>query len=498
MDPLFVLFLHALSASVKANPKKLWQRIKAHFVSRTWYYGLKKSYYLDAGDNNFVPLSKDGLAEEMLVRGLFHSPKIPLRKATLKHQPKNVKPKDKEKEKHKFTEFLSTVRETHRVDWVGELAGHFPGPTNINGVPCLILRGPQLIQPVKGPDKAVYQVVHSLLGGTPEQEDYFWAGFQRAVRLCYAGRYEPQQILFFAGNRDDGKTLLATEIMSACLGGRRIDATSYFIGATRFNADLARCELWIVDDQGDAKGFDRLVYNNNLKKTAADPDVRVEPKGVDAINVAHLFHVVVVLFNLEGHGGSHLAPTIAEDNAGKYQIFRTQPADVPTGPDQYQKLQKQIQAGLPNFLHWLLEEYKPNPAVLSGSRFQVHPYHHPEVLGRIQETGAASQILPIIDQWMLETKIDEWYDSAIRLYQLLLNDQPGTAKIGGSLFKSSISFGRALSDLAHRYPERFFKNEIDHRGFYRILSPAKAKAVESATITAPTTSVVKAKFENPI
>ena len=357
-----------------------------------------------------------------------------------------------------------------------------------------------MIQPVEGNHEPVYNIVHSLLAGTPEQIDYFWATFQRAVRLCYEGRYEPLQVFFFAGDPDDGKTLLATEILSACLGGRRIDATSYFIGATRFNADLARCELWIVDDMGDAKGFDRLVYNNNLKKTSADPDVRVEPKGIDAINVSHLFHVVVVLFNLEGRGGSHLAPTITEDNKGKYQIFRTQRADLPTGPGQYQKLQKLIRTHLPAFLYWLLKKYQPNPAILSGDRFQIRPYHHPEALIRIQETGAANQLLPIIDQWMLETKMDEWYGPAIRLYQLLLNDQPGTAKIIGGLFKSSTSLGIALSELAHRYPERVFKNKIDHRGFYRILSPAKAKevegALESVTITAPAITVVKAKFEN--
>jgi hypothetical protein len=502
MDSLFILFLKTLSTAIKSDAKKLWRQIKAHFVFRTWYHGPKKSYYFDVGGNNFIRLSKDDLAEEMYVRGLFHVPKTPPHKATLQHQPKdaNTTPNEvKAKERNRLFEFLSAVRESHSVDWVGELAGRFPGPVRINGVPCLILRGPQLIQPVKGENKFVYNIIHSLLSGTPEQLDYFRAVFQHAVRLCYEGRFEPLQILFFAGNPDDGKTLLATEILSACLGGRRIDATSYFIGGTRFNADLARCELWIVDDMGDAKGFDRLVYNNNLKKTSANPDVRVEPKGIDAINASHLFHAVVVLFNLEGRGGSHLVPIITADNKGKYQIFHTQRADLPTGPDQYRKLQKQIPDGLPNFLYWLLEEYKANPAVLSGDRFQVRHYHHPKVLARIQETGAAYQLSSIIDQWMLEMKFDEWYGPAIRLYQLLLNDQPGTVKIISGLFKSSISLGMALSELCYLIPEQYFKNKIDHRGFYRILSPAKAKAVAEATavatVTGSTTNVVKAKFE---
>src|SRR5262249_4741631 len=162
------------------------------------------------------------LAEEMRVRGLFHAPKTHLKKATLKHLPRDVKAKEKEAGKFKLAEFFSTVRETRRVDWVGELAGHFPGPVAINGVPCLISRGPTSINPRKGYTPPLYNIAHSLLSGTPEQLDYFWAAFQRAVRLCYEGRYEPMQILFFAGDPDDGKTLLATEILSAALGGRRI------------------------------------------------------------------------------------------------------------------------------------------------------------------------------------------------------------------------------------------------------------------------------------
>jgi hypothetical protein len=501
MDNLFVLFLKTLSAAVKSDPKKLWRQIKTHFASRTWYYGTKnkKSYYFNAGGNNFVPLSRDDLAEEMRVRGLFYAPKIPLKKVTLKHQPRGSKGKENEAIKYKLAEFLSAVRETRRVSWVGELAGHSPGPVTLNGVPCLITHGPKLLIPCKGDHSPVYKIVESLLGCAPEQLDYFWAVFQRAVRFCYEGRYEPMQILFFAGNPDDGKTLLATEILSACLGGRRTDATSYFIGGTHFNADLARCELWIVDDMGDAKGFDRLVYNNNLKKVSADPDLRVEAKGVDAINVSHLFHLVVVLFNLEGRGGSHLAPTLTEDNKGKYQLFRTQRADLPTGPKQYQELQKRIRDALPATLYWLLHEYVANPKVLSGDRFQVHPYHNPHVRNRIQETGAASQILPIIEQWMKEAGKEEWYGSAGVLYQDLLNGSPGMAKVVGSMFKSSISLGIALGELSRRYPERIFKNEIDDRGFYRILSPAKAKAVAEATdsvsVTPPTANVVKAKFQ---
>jgi hypothetical protein len=109
MDPLFILFLKTLSAAVKSNSKKLWRRIKAHFVFRTWYYGTKnkKSYYFKASEDNFIPLLKDDLAEEMCVRGLFYTLKIPLKKATLKHQPKESKAKKDAVVKYKLAEFLS-------------------------------------------------------------------------------------------------------------------------------------------------------------------------------------------------------------------------------------------------------------------------------------------------------------------------------------------------------------------------------------------------------
>jgi len=116
MDSLFILFLKSLSAATKSDPKKLWRQIKAHFVSRTWYHGPKKSFYFDVDGNNFIPLSRDALAEEMCVRGLFHVPKTSLQKATLKHEPKDTKAKNKEKLQYKLLEFLSTVRESHRVD----------------------------------------------------------------------------------------------------------------------------------------------------------------------------------------------------------------------------------------------------------------------------------------------------------------------------------------------------------------------------------------------
>jgi hypothetical protein len=503
MDKLARLFYDSLPASIKADSKKLARRLKEHFVSRCWYHGPKKSYYLLTSPENYTPLSEVALKQEVALRGLGHSPKIPAAAKLKKYAPKQSAKAAKQQERkelgYKVATFLSTVRETRRVDWVGELAGHFPGPTEINNTPCLILRGPALIEPAKGDHQPVYMIIHSLLSGTPEQEDYFLAAFQRAVRLAREGRYEPLQVFFFAGNPDDGKTLLATEIMSPCLGDRRIDATSYFIGATRFNFDLARCELWVVDDMGDAKGFDRLVYNNNLKKVAADPDVRVEPKGVDAINARHLFHVVVVLFNLEGRGSSHLMPEIAEDNKGKFLIFRTSRADLPQGLKQYQELQKQIRTALPAFLRWLLHIYHPKPEVFSGDRFQVKPYHHPDVLSWIQESGNANQILPIIDRWMKEGKMDEWFGPPIELYQNLLNEQPGTSKIVGSMSKSVISFGRALSDLAYRFPDRFFKVHTRAGAVYRILREQRGKEVaegiSALSVTAPTHNVVDAKFD---
>jgi hypothetical protein len=506
MDPLFVLFLNTLPAAVKADPKKFWTKIKGHFVSRIRYF--KKSYYFLAAPDQYVPLTEEALKEELVLRGICHGPKVLPSAQLKKHAPKSqsvteLRRAEKEWLQRRLREVLSTAREKNQLDAVGELSGYSPGPIKLNGVRWLIIRGPERIEPKPGNHEPVLQIIRSLLKPKeeekkegPTQEDYFLAWLQRVVRLAQAGRYEPTQVVFLAGAPSDGKTLLATELISPLLGGRSTDATSFFVGGTRFNADLGRAELWLVDDMGEAKGFDRQVYNNQLKKVAADPYVRVEPKGVDAVNVPGLFRAVVVLFNLEGK--CHLAPELNEDNRDKYLIFHTFPATLPTGSNQYQEIQALVRKGLSAFCYWL-EQYQPSSAVLSANRFQVHPYHNPEVVARIQESGAAAQLLPILDRWMRESKRDEWFGPPMELYEDLQNAQSGTAKIISSLFKSVISFGRALSELTYRYPDRFIRTRPRYGTAYRILSETNAKAVEAAaeeTFAAGQPRVVDAKFDS--
>jgi hypothetical protein len=148
MDALCTAFLHSVPASIKANPKKLSRKLKEHFVGRTFYF--KKTYFLEGTPGNYIPLTQEMLVEEVRLRGLLHRPKIAQKRPT-KHEPKSqssaaaqkaIEKEEKSAAHRLIIEFLSATRETHRVDWVGDLAGHFPGPTEINHIPPWFCEGP--------------------------------------------------------------------------------------------------------------------------------------------------------------------------------------------------------------------------------------------------------------------------------------------------------------------------------------------------------------------
>jgi Family of unknown function (DUF5906) len=314
------------------------------------------------------------------------------------------------------------------------------------------------------------------------------------------GRYEPMQILIFAGTHDDGKTLLATEIIGPALGDRRVDASAFLTGDTRFNADLVKSELWLMDDHSESRWYDRRILESTLKKVSANPDVRAEPKGVDALNARDLFRVVVCLFNVEGAGGAHLIPPLSEDFKGKVQIFHTYPADLPVGSKQFQEIRKLIRPNMPAFLYWIDNTCQPKAEVFSGTRYQIHAYHNSDVCAQLDELSPATRLLPLLDRWMKETKLPEWLGNSTDLFTDLTRDD-GVFKTLTPICKNEISLGRALSELSHRLPDRFFNVGRCNHPTYRILSEATAKqlseTMESANATDSTSNVVvNAKFED--
>ena len=494
-------FLETLPDNVKASPKRLWPHLKKHFVARTFYFGAKSKYYFEAFPGQYIPLLEKALIDELYEGGLLYAPKVP--KAKQPPQPSKKGPKtlsataikraEKDATNGKIREFLFTVRGTRLVDWVGNLSGHSPGLSSINHRPCLILHGPTLIEPREGNHLPVFSIVESLLAQDPEQLDYFLACLQRYRRLLLEGRYEPMQTLVFAGTHDDGKTLLATEIIGPALGDRRVDASAYLIGETRFNADLAESELWLMDDHNETKWYDVRILESILKKVSANPDIRAEPKGVNAMNARDLFRVVVCLFNIEGAGGSHLLPPLSEDFKGKVQIFHTQRADLPIGPNQFLEIRKLIRGAMPAFLYWLDKVFVPRAEILSGDRYQVKAYHNPEVCAQIDQHSAAMRLLPLLDNWLKESKTDKWEGSASELFTTFARDE-GTFRTLTPICKSEDSLGRALTELFRRFPDRVEKIVNGHRVRYQILAEPSTKrpaeAENNATTMPPKDNVV--------
>jgi hypothetical protein len=493
MDKLFEECLQQLPAAIRQNEKKLWTHIKKHFVSRTWFHGKKHKYYFEVIPKKYIELNEKELWGQMIDCGLYYKP-------TSKPNPHDSKSRNAEKEEKqaralsapKTVQFMAEVRTKHYLDWVlPEVAGRRTGPVKLGNKQCLVLLGPEEIEPIKGDPSYVYNIIHTLIGWDQGQEDHFLASLQRARKIFRTGEYRPMQSWIFGGAPGDGKTLLATAIIAACFGGRHriADATAYFTGVTQFNAELGWFELWLVDDRGEIKRIDHIIYDNRMKKISSAPDVRIEAKGVDAVNAACLFRQVVVCFNPDSPHGIQLLPTLSEDMKGKVQIFLTHHADRPLGENQYAELEKEIKKSMPAFLYWLEKEYRANPAVLegegNGDRYQIKAYHNPILVARINEQSKTTHLRRLILEWMNEYKRD-WEGYATKLFNEL-NQATNVSSTFKSMFQSVNSLGYYLSDLAARYPDQFVKTHDEYGSKYFIPYVTVSKST--------TSNVINAKFQ---
>ena len=146
MDALCTEFFNTLPAGIKADPKKVAKKLREHFVTRTCYYGRRKTYYFEASPKNYIPLDRPTLVEELILRGLLYKPKAaakPLKNAPKSQLKKKTDAQEKAAAQAKIARCLSEVRERRQIGWVGELSGHFPGLVKIDRESCLILKGPE-------------------------------------------------------------------------------------------------------------------------------------------------------------------------------------------------------------------------------------------------------------------------------------------------------------------------------------------------------------------
>jgi hypothetical protein len=368
--------------------------------------------------------------------------------------------------------FLARVQTGNTVQWVGELGGRVAGLHRVGNRQILLLHGPTFPTPAEGDCSFGLKILEELLPG--DQAPRFLAWLKRAYLAIKNQSGEMGQALIVAGASDSGKSLLQKRFITPVLGDQGADAIRFLIGQTGFNGELGAASHWMVDDQGDAVGFNRQVFSDAVKKAVADPMTRIEAKGADAIT-APIFRRLSIVMNT---GGKNMAllPELTEDIADKLIVLKCDKVTSLLGstPENNARLV----ADLPAFLYWL-EGYEPDPEVMGNPRFGTQAYFHPELKRELQSTSAAANLLPLIKK--LSTRFEGVYEgTSQQIYDELL--QSPSRFFLEKIVKSIQQFGRLMTEITKLYPELVTKRETKHGARYRIVVTDEKPEIKTTVV----------------
>ena len=360
-------------------------------------------------------------------------------------------------------EVISHVERERRVDYAGELAGYAAGFQIISGQRVLIPRSPDMIQPTPGEWPTLRAYFDGLLvgeeldadGGRPvkiDQRDRFWA-WHRHLMECYMNRViAPGLALCVAGEADSGKSRLAM-ILRWCLGDRVAKPYDFMIGRDNFNKDTYSAVLQLVDDENADTRIDaRLKFGAQIKKIVANDEGKMRGMHRDGLSFQVLPRLLV-LVNLEANR-LMVMPPIDGDIKDKLLMLKgykppapPHPITMDTPPEaacwpmpmptrtetEKAALRTRWRAELPRYLHWLLFEYKV-PSEVSGGRFSVRHWQHPQILERLQQFSPHARMWQMIESAHIvfndydpgdasrpasSTPRDQWNGTARELFDLL-------------------------------------------------------------------------------
>lgn len=461
------------------------------------------------------------------------------------------------------------VQDNRQLAGVMNLAGHFSGVEMIRGARILIREGPALLELKKGPWPLLAEVLAKLfclpLEG-PEQpalwklytkkgrdlllERTAWRGL---VKKCGDGEavsaelgdgrpyvYDQRDVIFtwlqlylevlyqrrdgdlramrngqavvIAGPRDGGKSLLIDYVLAPILGNRMAAAAKFLTGKTQFNKNLFGAELLVLADTPlSTKIEDRNALGDGIRSVVANQWHAWEGKGKDAIDQLNPIWRQITLMNDDANNIRTLPPFSAEGIGDKIHVIHTCSRDMPmptTSLAEYIAFGEAIQAELPAFLYFLMNEYTP-PEWLRGGRFGMHTIQAPDIMREIFEESPSGELFDLVevarwtpsaaavcremDLWdfarweegrgepagtvkTCKTPDGEteyplyWEGSGLDLKQLMQREECTVQKEAEALFKH-YKPERLLSRLAKEKPERVEYYRRNNRRLWRIMVP---------------------------
>ena len=130
------------------------------------------------------------------------------------------------------------------------------------------------------------------------------------------------------------------------------------------------------------------------------------------------------------------------------------PLPMPTGTnEERKKFQDTITAELPAFADYLLNQHAID-TTLQCQRYGITHFHHPEMLGALDELSPEKRLAELIDLALFGIGQDEsWAGSASELQRQLLRSEFG--RDAERILTFNNAAGTYLGRLAKKHPERY-------------------------------------------
>lgn len=373
------------------------------------------------------------------------------------------------------------MMQNRRVEYAGLLAGYPAGLHESGGIRFLVTESPAFISPKPGKCDTIRLLVESLLCD-PDAEDHrrqvtvflLWlsesfAAYYRRIAEGVTDKFRHCPALLVFGPKHCGKSALIDLILTPLFGGRQADPMG-FLNDPKFNKDLFPASLLVLDDKGVSSNLaDRRVRGERIKDLIWKTQVRMEGKGLDALNLCPFWRLVGA--GNDDDAGLQICPALSPGLADKLIILRAQKAEgLPTTNEENDAWAARIRAELPAFAAYLLAWRCPDGVTLD-ERTRVANFQHPQIVAALREMQPEMRLLELIDTLELIGPDAPLWEGKASEFEKAMRSKDGHGLLD-RIFTSGSAAGRMLTELEKVAPDRVKKTDRAGVSHYRIF-PAK-------------------------
>ncbi len=211
------------------------------------------------------------------------------------------------------------------------------------------------------------------------------------------------QAIYLCGQRNTGKTLYATHVQAAMVGGTYSNPFRYFTGQTNFNIQLFGCPILMVnDEEAPSTDAERRKLHARIKSSVVNPTQEIEAKFHTPTIVDWTGRIIWTLN--DDAGDVYQFPEVTPSIEDKVMFFRMLNTGIQWG--ERNEIEATIRKELPHYL-WCLENIFVAPKeIIEPGRMGLKSYFDPMLRKWSMQNTDQYSVLELLEEWI---KIDDYW-----------------------------------------------------------------------------------------